>query len=538
MSIGRTFEESLLKALRSSEYDPAVDWTTVDDDELETAFLETPTPDRPYAMFEAFDRGYTVEAVVESTGIYEWYVERFKRIAEAAEAAEDGDFQTAADAGFTNQEVTAIAGGEFNDTHASWIPSEAADTDDDGESQRVEPDGSGVTVGDVEADTSRRTYKQVDTCAGEFRASTPYYYSAREPPTGRGESEVQVDRDVESVVVVGGGPIRIGQGVEFDYCAVHAVRALRDVGIDAHVVNNNPETVSTDYDTSDLLFFEPLTLEDALNLCERLNGAPLGEPGLLHGAIVQFGGQTPLNLARGLQAAGVPIIGTAVESIELAEDREQFQELLNRLEVEQPEAGIAFSPDEATAVAERVGYPVLVRPSYVLGGRGMETCFNRDQLLTYMKTAVDVSDMANAPVLIDRFLAEAVEVDVDVVADFGPIAPNVAAENTDQHDSPQALVCGIMEHIEEAGVHSGDSACAIPPYSLDQETIDRLGRNAAERAVGLAERSVLRAAARGDEALHRRAGRGRGLVQRLGTRDGVGVGASGVGAAEAPEPVQ
>ena len=248
MSIGRTFEESLLKALRSSEYNPAVDWTTVDDEELESQYLERPTPDRPYAMFEAFDRGYSVEEVVELTGIYEWYVERFGRIADAAGAAQEGEFQTAADAGFTNQEVTAIAGGEFNDTHASWIPSGAVDADDD-EGERVEPDGSGVTVGDVEADTSRRTYKQVDTCAGEFRASTPYYYSAREPPTGHGASEVQVDRDAESVVVVGGGPIRIGQGVEFDYCAVHAVRALRAEGIDAHVVNNNPETVSTDYDT-------------------------------------------------------------------------------------------------------------------------------------------------------------------------------------------------------------------------------------------------------------------------------------------------
>ncbi|WP_254837762.1 carbamoyl-phosphate synthase large subunit [Natronomonas marina] len=459
MSIGRTFEESLLKALRSSEYDPAVDWTTVDDEELESAYLETPTPDRPYAMFEAFDRGYSVEEVVESTGIYEWYVERFKRIAEAADAAQDGDFQTAADAGFTNQEVTAIAGGEFNDTHASWIPSEVDDGDDE-EGQRLEPDGgeaggvaSGdVTVDDVEDATSRRTYKQVDTCAGEFRASTPYYYSAREPPTGQGASEVQVDRDVESVVVVGGGPIRIGQGVEFDYCAVHAVRALREVGIDAHVVNNNPETVSTDYDTSDGLFFEPITAEEVADIVEETDA---------DGVMVQFGGQTSVNVGEPLEDElrrrdlDCEIMGTSVEAMDLAEDRDRFNELMDELGISQPEGGTATSESEALELAHDIGYPVLVRPSYVLGGRAMDVVYSDEELQEYIEEAVRVAP--DKPILVDEFLADAVELDVDAVA-----------------DGDDVLIGGIMEHVEAAGVHSGDSACMIPPRSLSQETLERV----------------------------------------------------------------
>ncbi|PSP78010.1 carbamoyl-phosphate synthase large subunit, partial [Halobacteriales archaeon QS_4_69_225] len=468
MSIGRTFEESLLKALRSSEYDPAVDWTTVDDEELETDYLVRPTPDRPYAMFEAFGRGYSVEEVVELTGIYEWYVERFERIADAAAAAQEGDFQAAADVGFTNQEITAIAGGEFNDTHASWIPSEAADTDDDG--QRVEPDGSGVTVGDVEADTSRRTYKQVDTCAGEFRASTPYYYSAREPPIGRGASEVQVDRDVESVVVVGGGPIRVGQGVEFDYCAVHAVRALREEGseapsasddssgqrprkhIDAHVVNNNPETVSTDYDTSDGLFFEPITAEEVADVVAETDA---------DGVMVQFGGQTSVNVGGPLEAElrrrdlDCEIMGTSVGAMDLAEDRDRFNALMTDLGISQPEGGTATSEAEALELAHEIGYPVLVRPSYVLGGRAMDVVYSDAELEEYIEEAVRVAP--DKPILVDDFLADAVELDVDAVA-----------------DGDDVLIGGIMEHVEAAGIHSGDSACVIPPRSLSAETLGRV----------------------------------------------------------------
>jgi carbamoyl-phosphate synthase large subunit len=467
MSIGRTFEESLLKALRSSEYDPAVDWTTVHDAELETDYLERPTPDRPYAMFEAFDRGYTVEQVVELTGIYEWYVERFERIADAADAAQDGDFQTAADAGFTNQEVTAIAGGEFNDTHASWIPAEQRDAPEDpavetdgGEASGASrassgaktSDGTGTTIADVEAATSRRTYKQVDTCAGEFRASTPYYYSAREPPTGQGASEVQVDRDAESVVVVGGGPIRIGQGVEFDYCAVHAVRALREEGVDAHVVNNNPETVSTDYDTSDGLFFEPITAEEVADVVEETDA---------DGVMVQFGGQTSVNVGEPLEAElrrrelDCEVMGTSVEAMDLAEDRDRFNALMAELGISQPEGGTATSKVEALELAHDVGYPVLVRPSYVLGGRAMDVVYSDAELEEYIEEAVRVAP--DKPILVDEFLADAVELDVDAVA-----------------DGDDVLIGGIMEHVEAAGVHSGDSACMIPSRSLSRETLERV----------------------------------------------------------------
>ena len=448
MSIGRTFEESLLKALRSSEYEPAVDWPAVGDDELESQYLERPTPDRPYAIFEAFDRGYGLEEIKELTGIYEWYLERFGRIVEAAEAARNGEFQAAADVGFTNQEIAAMAGGQFNDTHASWIPSKTAAE----AGKPVETDGSGATVDSVEAETSSRTYKQVDTCAGEFRASTPYYYSAREPPTGRGGSEVQVDRDIESVVVVGGGPIRIGQGVEFDYCAVHAVRALREIGIDAHVVNNNPETVSTDYDTSDGLFFEPITAEEVADIVEE-TGAD--------GVMVQFGGQTSVNVGEPLEdeldrrGLDCEILGTSVEAMDLAEDRDRFNVLMDELGISQPDGGTATSESEALELAHEIGYPVLVRPSYVLGGRAMDVVYSDEELTEYIEEAVRVAP--DKPILVDDFLADAVELDVDAVA-----------------DTDDVLIGGIMEHVEAAGVHSGDSACMIPPRSLSQDVLERV----------------------------------------------------------------
>ena len=449
MSIGRTFEESLLKALRSSEYDPAVDWTEILDAELESAYLERPTPDRPYAILEAFDRGYTVEEVHDLTGIYEWYLERFGRIAEAAESARNGEFTPAAEVGFTNQEIAAIAGGAFNDTHASWIPAAVTDAERDG---AVETDGGGTTVENVEADTSSRTFKQVDTCAGEFRASTPYYYSAREPPTGRGASEVQVDRDVESVVVVGGGPIRIGQGVEFDYCAVHAVRALEDMGIDAHVVNNNPETVSTDYDTSDGLFFEPITAEEIADIADE-TGAD--------GVMVQFGGQTSVNVGEPLEDElerrdlDCEILGTSVEAMDLAEDRDRFNALMDELGISQPEGGAATSQAEALDLAHGIGYPVLVRPSYVLGGRAMDVVSSDEELESYIEEAARVAP--DKPILVDDFLADAVELDVDAVS-----------------DGEDVLIGGIMEHVEAAGVHSGDSACMIPPRSLSADVLERV----------------------------------------------------------------
>ena len=445
MSIGRTFPESLLKALRSSEYTPAVDFGEVGDDELESEYLERPSPDRPYAMFEAFTRGYTVEEVVELTDIYEWYVERFKEVADAAEAAMQGDYESAAAAGFTDQEITALAGGEFNDTHVSWLPADLGTDGDDEPEVEAATDGSGVQIADVEAETVDRDYKLVDTCAGEFEATTPYYYSTRDPISGIGHNELQIDPDIESVVVVGGGPIRIGQGVEFDYCSVHAVQALKAMGIDAHVVNNNPETVSTDYDTSDGLFFEPITAEEVADVAES-TGAD--------GVMVQFGGQTSVDIGEPLEdelarrGLDCEILGTSVEAMDLAEDRDRFNKLMDELGIAQAEGGTATSKEEALELAHGIGYPVLVRPSYVLGGRAMDVVYNDDDLETYIEEAVRVSP--DKPILVDEFLADAVELDVDAVA-----------------DEDDVLIGGVMEHVETAGVHSGDSACMIPPRSQE-----------------------------------------------------------------------
>ncbi|WP_146417933.1 carbamoyl-phosphate synthase large subunit [Haloarcula hispanica] len=445
MSIGRTFPESLLKALRSSEYNPAADFNEIADAELETEYLEKPTPDRPYAMFEAFCRGYTVEEVVDITDIKEWYVERFKEVADAADAAREGDYETAAQAGFTDQEITALAGGEFNDTHVSWLP---ADLDEDGgDEPEVEAatDGSGVTVDTVETETTDRDFKLVDTCAGEFEATTPYYYSTRDPLSGIDRDELQIDPDLESVVVVGGGPIRIGQGVEFDYCSVHAVRALEDLGIDAHVVNNNPETVSTDYDTSDGLFFEPVTAEEVADVIEATEA---------DGVMVQFGGQTSVDIGHPLEQElqrrdlDCEIMGTSVDAMDLAEDRDRFNKLMDELGISQAEGGSATSKEEALDLAHDIGYPVLVRPSYVLGGRAMDVVYNDEDLETYIEEAVRVSP--DKPILVDEFLADAVELDVDAVA-----------------DEDDVLIGGVMEHVETAGIHSGDSACMIPPRSQE-----------------------------------------------------------------------
>jgi len=452
MAIGRTFEESMLKALRSSEYDPAADWDEVSDEELESEYLVKPTPDRTYAMFEAFDRGYEVDEIVELTEIREWYVERYKRISEAAQAASDGNFQTAASSGFTDHEITALAGGDFEDTHASWLPERLVEEETVEEGEAV-PDGSGaVTVDDVNAETSKRDFKLVDTCAGEFQATTPYYYSARDPISGLNRDELRVDRDVESVVVVGGGPIRIGQGVEFDYCSVHAISALRDMGIDAHVVNNNPETVSTDYDTSDGLFFEPITAEEVADVIEAANA---------DGVMVQFGGQTSVDIGRPLEkelerrGLDCEILGTSVDAMDLAEDRDRFNKLMDELGIAQAEGATATSKAEALDLAHEIGYPVLVRPSYVLGGRAMDVVYNDEDLETYIEEAVRVSP--EKPILIDDFLSDAVELDVDAVSD---------GENV--------LIGGVMEHVETAGVHSGDSACMIPPRSLGRDVNRRV----------------------------------------------------------------
>ncbi|WP_049986491.1 carbamoyl-phosphate synthase large subunit [Halobellus rufus] len=426
MAIGRTFEESMLKAIRSTEYEPATDVESVSDEVLETELLERPTPDRTYAIFEAFDRGYTVDDVQELTGIKEWYLERYQRVSEAMDAAQEGDFTTAATAGVTNAEIAA---------------------------------STGESVGEVETSVPGRTYKQVDTCAGEFAAQTPYYYSSRKPEFYKGPyegdaaaGELRVDRDVESVVVVGGGPIRIGQGVEFDYCSVHAVQALREMGIDAHVVNNNPETVSTDYDTSDGLFFEPITAEEVADVIEAADA---------DGVMVQFGGQTSVNIGHPLKfeidrrGLDCEVLGTSVDAMDLAEDRDRFNRLMDDLGILQPEGGSATSEAEALDLANDIGYPVLVRPSYVLGGRAMEVVHSDEELKEYIEEAVRVSP--DKPILIDEFLADAIELDVDAVS-----------------DGERAIIGGVMEHVESAGVHSGDSACMIPPRSLDADTLERV----------------------------------------------------------------
>ncbi len=310
-------------------------------------------------------------------------------------------------------------------------------------------------------------YKLVDTCAAEFEAKTPYYYSTYERGSWRnGKDTPPADEvrltDRPKVVILGGGPNRVGQGIEFDYCCCHAAFAAKELGFESVMINANPETVSTDYDTSDLLFFEPLTLEDVQNIVDKLSGETTKS--LVRGLIVQFGGQTPLNLAKGLVAAGAPIIGTSVDSIDRAEDRERFDEVLEKLSLRRPPAGIAHSIDEAASVAGEIGYPILIRPSYVLGGRGMEICSDERSLRNFMATALETSGLDDAPVLIDKFLDGAIEVDVDVVADYDDTRPGEHA----------AMVCGIMEQIEQAGVHSGDSACTLPPASLSPDITRRI----------------------------------------------------------------
>jgi carbamoyl-phosphate synthase large subunit len=461
MAIGRTFEESLLKSLRSSEYSPAVGWVDLSNSGLDELLIN-PSPDRPYAMFEAFSRGYTVDRVVELTDIHEWYVERFAKIAEGAVAAQEADFEQATDLGYTNHQVAALAGGEASVAQVASIG---------------DPTGGPIT--DVEDNSTARRFKQVDTCAGEFEATTPYYYSARDPISEIARNEVRVDTDVESVVVVGGGPIRIGQGVEFDYCAVHAVRALREQGIDAHVVNNNPETVSTDYDTSDGLFFEPITAEEVADVVET-TGAD--------GVMVQFGGQTSVNIGDPLERElerrdlDCSVLGTSVDAMDLAEDRDRFNRLMDDLGIAQPEGGTATSEAEALELAGDIGYPVLVRPSYVLGGRAMEVVFSDEELKEYIEEAVRVSP--DKPILVDDFLADAVELDVDAVA-----------------DGDDVLIGGVMEHVETAGVHSGDSACMIPPRSLSQETLERVREAALDIARALDTVGLLNVqlAVRGEE---------------------------------------
>jgi len=460
-----------------------------------TQKLLIPSQGRLYYVRYAFKLGWPVDRVHELTYIDPWFLDNIRALCDfenellAARRAARGR-PTAAGA---------AAGADLIERARRWGYSDAQLRSALGEELFGECAGHteiGYAAGQAAVHESGpdAVYRTVDTCAAEFEAVTPYYYSAHDRPFARVAVASAPNRatsapadgdfgddlrlsDRPRVAILGGGPNRIGQGIEFDYCCVHAVQAARDMGLEAVMVNSNPETVSTDYDTADLLFFEPLTLEDVLRLCHRLSGSTPGSSaaarGSLRGVIVQFGGQTPINLAKGLHDAGVPILGTSPEAIHLAEDREQFARVLRECYLKQPANGIAHDIESARRVAAEVGYPVLVRPSYVLGGRAMQKCNIEADLDRYMERALRATDRTVTvdrahPILIDQFLDEAIEVDVDCVADFG--GPNPAG------GGGRCVVCGVMEHIEEAGIHSGDSSCVLPPYSLPPLIVDELIR--------------------------------------------------------------
>ena len=442
MAIGRTFKEAFQKALRGLEVgsfgfgcDGKDLWGTAAEPPLDDirARVATADPDRVWYLRYAFKAGMTVDELHELTAIDRWFLDQLQQIVEieslirtvgSLSAIDDALLRQAKQAGFSDRQLAVMLG---------------------------------TSEMEVRDDRKRRgivaTYKSVDTCAAEFEAQTPYYYSTWEDEDEARPKEPGKKR----VMILGGGPNRIGQGIEFDYCCCHASFALREMGIESVMVNSNPETVSTDYDTSDMLFFEPLTCEDVLNIADRI------QP---DGVIVQLGGQTPLNLARALFAAGLPIIGTSVDTIEMAEDREKFRELLDRLGLKQPASGIARTLEQARREVARIGFPSLVRPSFVLGGRAMEICYDHVQFERYVAEAFAVAQ--GQPVLIDRFLEDAIEVDVDCIC-----------------DGRDVIVAGVMEHIEEAGVHSGDSACCIPPHSLSAEVVDEIKRAATGMARSL-----------------------------------------------------
>ncbi len=438
MAIGRNFQESLQKALRSMETGlDGLDDQLVegDDEDALIAALGRPTPDRLLMTAEALRFGIEKERIVRITRYDPWFVDQLDEIVTAEGRVREEGLPTTPwgwlqlkKMGFGDARIATLA-----KTSESRVAA----------ARRM----AGVTA----------IYKRIDTCAAEFESATPYMYSTYEgfpSPTGElipGECESR-PTDRRKIIILGGGPNRIGQGIEFDYCCVHACFALKEAGYETIMINCNPETVSTDYDTSDRLYFEPLTIETVLEIVRTEE-----QSGEVVGVIVQFGGQTPLRLAQGLLDAGVPILGTSVDAIDLAEDRDRFQDLLQRLDLRQPPNGIARSNEEAKAVAEKLGFPVLLRPSYVLGGRAMEIVHDMPALERYVREAVRVS--GTSPVLVDSYLGNASEVDVDVLC-----------------DGTETFVAGIMEHIEEAGVHSGDSACALPPYSLSAETIAEIRR--------------------------------------------------------------
>ncbi|HRK29954.1 MAG TPA: carbamoyl-phosphate synthase large subunit [Tepidisphaeraceae bacterium] len=566
MAIGRTFKEALQKGIRSMEVkrfgfglDKNDKWLSAqsstgfqpvlqsrEKNGLETHATVWPIPEetlrrklavpsqgRLYYVRYALKMGWSIEQIHELTHIDPWFLGQMKELTEFEGAPEE-----------------AANHWSLRDSRPEVFAAVVRGAKEFGYSDVQLANLFGVLPGEVRKARQHAgvepVFKLVDTCAAEFEASTPYYYSTYETPfaslideeTKRQSDEVKGApgahslcsslrssvssedeirlTDKPKIVIIGGGPNRIGQGIEFDYCCVQAAFAVKELGFEAVMINSNPETVSTDYDTSDLLFFEPLTHEDVLNVCERVNGSQFNSDeaterrsdegkkesavkpsvapslrrsvasGLVKGVIVQLGGQTPLNLARGLHEAGVPLLGTSIDSLDRAGDREQFRNLLQKLGLKQPPNGIARTIDQARAIAKEIGYPVLVRPSFVLGGRAMEIVSDEEQLNHYMAHAVDASTIADAPILVDKFLDNADECDLDVIADYG-------AEGTEQRDSGSslraplsdasvpsstAIVIGVMEHIEEAGIHSGDSACVLPPYTFSKDIVAELKRQA------------------------------------------------------------
>jgi carbamoyl-phosphate synthase large subunit len=441
MAIGRTFQESLQKALRGLEVDSAgfehmLDLDDPDSREVLVAELTNPGADRIWYVADAFRAGMALPEVYNYSGIDPWFLVQIQDLVETENKLKAVDLEE-----LDHRRIFALKRKGFSDARLAVL--------------------LGVTEAQVRAHRHglgvRPVYKRVDTCAAEFASATAYMYSTYEEECEAAPSA----RD--KILVLGGGPNRIGQGIEFDYCCVHAALAMREDGYEAIMVNCNPETVSTDYDTSDRLYFEPVTLEDVLEIVD------LEQP---KGVIVQFGGQTPLKLARALEAQGVPIIGTTPDAIDRAEDRERFQQMIRKLDLRQPDNTTVRSVDAAIEAASKIGYPLVVRPSYVLGGRAMEIVYREEDLLRYMRDAVRVSE--DSPVLLDRFLSAAIEVDIDAVS-----------------DGEQVVIGAIMQHIEQAGVHSGDSACALPPYSLDTRVQDLMRRQVEQMALELGVKGLM-----------------------------------------------